>query len=99
MWITAEEIFFPFLLLSVIVAAFSNSIICNHCGLFVFLCLALQALGSHGNSAVEVDRETAERMGRIQTSYRSNREAVLGELLRRVCDIKPEFHANYRVAG
>uniref|UniRef100_H3CZW2 V-type proton ATPase subunit G n=1 Tax=Tetraodon nigroviridis TaxID=99883 RepID=H3CZW2_TETNG len=48
---------------------------------------------------LEVDRETAERMGRIQTSYRSNREAVLGELLRHVCDIKPEFHANYRVAG
>ncbi|KAM4635591.1 V-type proton ATPase subunit G 1 [Polymixia lowei] len=57
------------------------------------------ALGSHGNSAVEVDRETAERMGRLQTSYRGNREAVLGDLLRMVCDIKPEFHANYRVAG
>ncbi|XP_070780679.1 V-type proton ATPase subunit G 1 isoform X2 [Enoplosus armatus] len=40
-----------------------------------------------------------ERMGRIQASYRGNREAVLGELLRRVCDIQPEFHANYRVAG
>uniref|UniRef100_A0A674MXV8 V-type proton ATPase subunit G n=1 Tax=Takifugu rubripes TaxID=31033 RepID=A0A674MXV8_TAKRU len=57
------------------------------------------ALGSHGNSAVEVDRETAERMGYIQASYRSNREAVLGQLLQHVCDIKPEFHANYRVAG
>lgn len=68
-------------------------------GFLVFLFLELQALGSHGNSAVEVDRETAERMGRIQASYRSNREAVLGELLRHVCDIKPEFHANYRVAG
>lgn len=68
-------------------------------GFLVFLYLELQALGSHGNSAVEVDRETAERMGRIQASYRSNREAVLGELLRHVCDIKPEFHANYRVAG
>lgn len=58
-----------------------------------------KALGSHGNSALEVDQDTAERMGRIQACYRSNREAVLGELLRRVCDIKPEFHANYRVAG
>ncbi|XP_075934353.1 V-type proton ATPase subunit G 1 isoform X2 [Anarhichas minor] len=57
------------------------------------------ALGSHGNSAVEVDRDTVERMARIQTSYRGNREAVLVELLRRVCDIQPEFHANYRVAG
>lgn len=58
-----------------------------------------QALGSHGNSAVEVDRDTAERMSRIKTSFQTNREAVLGELLRRVCDIQPEFHANYRVAG
>uniref|UniRef100_A0AAX7T3T4 V-type proton ATPase subunit G n=1 Tax=Astatotilapia calliptera TaxID=8154 RepID=A0AAX7T3T4_ASTCA len=57
------------------------------------------ALGSHGNSAVEVDRDTAEKMNRIQASYRSNREAVLTELLRRICDIQPEFHANYRVAG
>lgn len=60
---------------------------------------SLQALGSHGNSAVEVDRDTAEKMNRIQASYRSNREAVLTELLRRICDIQPEFHANYRVAG
>uniref|UniRef100_A0A668VE13 V-type proton ATPase subunit G n=1 Tax=Oreochromis aureus TaxID=47969 RepID=A0A668VE13_OREAU len=57
------------------------------------------ALGSHGNSAVEVDRDTAEKMNRIQASYRSNREAVLTELLRCICDIQPEFHANYRVAG
>lgn len=65
--------------------------------LFVFC--SSQALGSHGNSAVEVDRDTAERMGRIQASYRTNRETVLNELLRHVCEIKPEFHANYRVAG
>ncbi|XP_034047527.1 V-type proton ATPase subunit G 1 [Thalassophryne amazonica] len=57
------------------------------------------ALGSHGNSAVEVDRDTAERMSRIQTSYSGNREAVLEELLHHVCDIQPEFHTNYRVAG
>lgn len=62
-------------------------------------CACVQALGSHGNSAVEVDRDTAERMGRIQASYRGNRDVVLGDLLRRVCDIHPEFHANYRVAG
>ncbi|XP_071387112.1 V-type proton ATPase subunit G 1 isoform X2 [Centroberyx affinis] len=49
--------------------------------------------------AVEVDRDTAERLGRLQDSYRGNRSAVLGELLSRVCDIRPEFHANYRVAG
>lgn len=59
----------------------------------------LQALGSHGNSAVEVDRDMAEKMARIQESYSGNREAVLNNLLRRVCDIQPEFHANYRVAG
>ncbi|XP_056149114.1 V-type proton ATPase subunit G 1-like [Lampris incognitus] len=57
------------------------------------------ALGSHGNDAVEVDRETVERMSRIQASYSGNHEAALGDLLRLVCDIKPELHANHRVAG
>lgn len=57
------------------------------------------ALGSHGNSAVEVDRDTVERMALILASYRGNRETVLEDLLRRVCDITPEFHVNYRVAG
>ncbi|GAA6068224.1 V-type proton ATPase subunit G 1, partial [Tachysurus ichikawai] len=57
------------------------------------------ALGSHGNSAVEVDKETLDKMGRIQSSYQQNREAVLNNLLKMVCDIKPEIHANYRVAG
>lgn len=58
-----------------------------------------KALGSHGNSAVEVDKETLDKMSRIQNNYQQNREAVLGNLLKMVCDIKPEIHANYRVAG
>lgn len=58
-----------------------------------------QALGSHGSSAVEVDKETADKMECIHKSYQQNREAVLGNLLKMVCDIKPEIHANYRVAG
>ncbi|XP_023674395.1 V-type proton ATPase subunit G 1 [Paramormyrops kingsleyae] len=57
------------------------------------------ALGSHGSSAVEVDKETADKMECIQKSYQQNREAVLGNLLKMVCDIKPEIHVNYRVAG
>uniref|UniRef100_A0A3B1IY40 V-type proton ATPase subunit G n=1 Tax=Astyanax mexicanus TaxID=7994 RepID=A0A3B1IY40_ASTMX len=57
------------------------------------------ALGSHGNSAVEVDKETLDKMKRIETSYHQNREAVLNNLLKMVCDIKPEIHVNYRVAG
>ncbi|KAJ7988547.1 hypothetical protein DPEC_G00324700 [Dallia pectoralis] len=40
------------------------------------------ALGSHGNSAVEVDKETVGKMGSIQTSYQQNREGVLGNLLK-----------------
>lgn len=71
--------------------------------IFLFLFMTpfckLKALGSHGNSAVEVDRETSDKMGRIQGSYQQNREAVLNNLLKMVCDIKPEIHANYRVAG
>ncbi|XP_060769103.1 V-type proton ATPase subunit G 1 [Neoarius graeffei] len=57
------------------------------------------ALGSHGDSAVEVDKETSDKMGRIQSSFQQNREAVLNNLLKMVCDIKPEIHVNYRVAG
>uniref|UniRef100_A0AAZ3PPT0 V-type proton ATPase subunit G n=1 Tax=Oncorhynchus tshawytscha TaxID=74940 RepID=A0AAZ3PPT0_ONCTS len=47
----------------------------------------------------EVDKETVGKMGSIQTSYQRNREGVLGNLLKMVCDIKPEIHANYRFAG
>ncbi|MGH0182963.1 UNVERIFIED_CONTAM: hypothetical protein FKN15_010816 [Acipenser sinensis] len=57
------------------------------------------ALGSHGNSAVEVDKETVDKIKRIQANYQQNREAVLGTLLNLVCEIKPEIHANYRVSG
>jgi len=57
------------------------------------------ALGSHGNSAVEVDRDTVERMNRIQASFKGNKDTVLNELLKRVCDIQPELHLNYRVQG
>ncbi|CAL8326629.1 unnamed protein product [Boreogadus saida] len=57
------------------------------------------ALGSHGNSAVEVDRDTVSRMQGIQVSYRGNREVVLGDLLRLACDVRPQVHANYRIAG
>uniref|UniRef100_A0A8C6S8G1 Uncharacterized protein n=1 Tax=Neogobius melanostomus TaxID=47308 RepID=A0A8C6S8G1_9GOBI len=65
----------------------------------VFTVPAFQALGSHGNSAVEVDRDTVERMARIQASFKGNKDGVLSELLKRVCDIHPELHANYRVQG
>lgn len=61
--------------------------------------MVLQALGSHGNSAVEVDKETIDKMKHIQGSFQQNKEAVVGNLLKMVCDIKPEIHANYRVAG
>ncbi|XP_030624561.1 V-type proton ATPase subunit G 1 isoform X2 [Chanos chanos] len=44
-------------------------------------------------------QETLDKMSRIQNSYQQNREAVLANLLKMVCDIKPEIHANYRVAG
>ncbi|MBN3323839.1 VATG1 ATPase, partial [Atractosteus spatula] len=57
------------------------------------------ALGSHGNSAVEVDKETLDKMQKIQNSYQQNREAVLASLLSLVCEIKPEIHTNYRING
>ena len=71
----------------------------NRVSICSFSFFFFKALGSHGNSAVEVDKETVDKMAHIQNSYQQNREAVLGNLLKMVCDIKPEIHANYRVAG
>ncbi|KAJ6654566.1 hypothetical protein lerEdw1_006719 [Lerista edwardsae] len=57
------------------------------------------ALGSHGSSTTEVEKETVEKMGLLQTNFEKNREDVLNSLLNVVCDIKPEIHLNYRING
>ncbi|XP_044296020.1 V-type proton ATPase subunit G 1 [Varanus komodoensis] len=57
------------------------------------------ALGSHGSSATEVEKETQEKMLVLQNSFQQSREEVLGKLLNLVFDIKPEIHLNYRING
>ncbi|XP_066569416.1 V-type proton ATPase subunit G 1 [Amia ocellicauda] len=57
------------------------------------------ALGSHGNSATEVDKETVDKIKMIERNYQQNRETVLASLLTLICDIKPEIHTNYRISG
>uniref|UniRef100_A0A8D0BTX3 V-type proton ATPase subunit G n=1 Tax=Salvator merianae TaxID=96440 RepID=A0A8D0BTX3_SALMN len=57
------------------------------------------ALGSHGSSLTEVEKETQEKMAVLQNSFQKNREEVLNSLLNLVCDIKPEIHLNYRING
>nr|XP_006005311.1 PREDICTED: V-type proton ATPase subunit G 1 [Latimeria chalumnae] len=57
------------------------------------------AMGSHGNSATEVEKETVEKMKIIIDSYQKNKEVVLDQLLALVCEIKPEIHMNYRING
>ncbi|MBN3299329.1 VATG1 ATPase, partial [Amia calva] len=58
-----------------------------------------EALGSHGNSATEVDKETVDKIKMIERNYQQNRETVLASLLTLICDIKPEIHTNYRISG
>lgn len=58
-----------------------------------------QALGSHGSSTTEVEKETQEKMTILQNNFQKNREEVLTSLLNLVCDIKPEIHLNYRING
>ncbi|XP_062815723.1 V-type proton ATPase subunit G 1 isoform X1 [Anolis carolinensis] len=57
------------------------------------------ALGSHGSSTTEVEKETQEKMFVLQSNFQKNREEVLNSLLNLVCDIKPEIHLNYRING
>ncbi|XP_078498125.1 V-type proton ATPase subunit G 1 [Lissotriton helveticus] len=57
------------------------------------------ALGSHGSYSTEVDKGTVEKMKIIEDNFESNKELVLQSLLKLVCEIKPEIHINYRVAG
>ncbi|XP_060700462.1 V-type proton ATPase subunit G 1-like [Hemiscyllium ocellatum] len=57
------------------------------------------ALGSHGNSAIEVDKETQEKISEIGASYEESKEVVLNTLLGLIYDIKPEIHVNFRING
>ncbi|XP_061460131.1 V-type proton ATPase subunit G 1 [Rhineura floridana] len=57
------------------------------------------ALGSHGSTATEVEKETQEKMTILQNNFQKNTEEVLNSLLNLVCDIKPEIHLNYRING
>ncbi|XP_063000857.1 V-type proton ATPase subunit G 1 [Elgaria multicarinata webbii] len=57
------------------------------------------ALGSHGSSTTEVEKETQEKMVVLQGNFQKNREEVLTSLLNLVFDIKPEIHLNYRING
>lgn len=57
------------------------------------------ALGSHGSSSTEVEKETIEKMNMVQQSYMKNKDEVVESLLTLICDIKPEIHINYRFSG
>ncbi|XP_072908553.1 V-type proton ATPase subunit G 1 [Hemitrygon akajei] len=57
------------------------------------------ALGSHGDSATEVDKDTQEKIKVIRANYEQHKEVVLNNLLNLICDIKPEIHVNFRING
>ncbi|XP_059849491.1 V-type proton ATPase subunit G 1-like [Hypanus sabinus] len=57
------------------------------------------ALGSHGDSATEVDKDTQEKIKVIRANYEQHKEIVLNNLLNLICDIKPEIHVNFRING
>ncbi|XP_067825719.1 V-type proton ATPase subunit G 1 [Heptranchias perlo] len=57
------------------------------------------ALGSHGDSATEIDKDTEEKIKIIGANYEQHKEIVLNNLLTLICDIKPEIHVNFRING
>jgi len=52
--------------------------------------------GSRGDIAARIDKDTKVKIDGMSTSYRSNQQTVIDDLIKLTCDIKPQIHANYR---
>ncbi|XP_066482101.1 V-type proton ATPase subunit G 3 [Tiliqua scincoides] len=52
-------------------------------------------MGSQGNLSTKINEGTTAKIRDITNSYYKNVESVMGHLLDKVYDIKPEIHPNY----
>ncbi|KAB0402977.1 hypothetical protein E2I00_007349 [Balaenoptera physalus] len=67
---------------------------------FPFLKLLIQKImGSQSNISEEIEAQTLEKIKELNGSYNKSMESVINQLLSIVCDVKPEIHANYRIAN
>ncbi|XP_061041249.1 V-type proton ATPase subunit G 3 isoform X2 [Eubalaena glacialis] len=56
-------------------------------------------MGSQSNISEEIEVQTLEKIKELNGSYNKSMESVINQLLSIVCDVKPEIHANYRIAN
>jgi len=53
-------------------------------------------LGSRGDMENKIEMKTKQQIEEINVNVKAHREKAMQNLLKLVCDIKPELHENYR---
>lgn len=59
------------------------------------MCCEPQILGSRGDMEAKIEEQTRQKIGEINSSVQMNKERAMQRLMKLVCDIKPELHANF----
>jgi len=62
----------------------------------VSLHVILQILGSRGDMEAKIEEATRQKIDEINRNVQINKEKAMQRLLKLVCDIKPELHANFQ---
>ena len=57
--------------------------------------MLMQILGSRGDMEAKIEDATRQKIDEINRSVQMNKEKAMQRLLKLVCDIKPELHANF----
>lgn len=55
----------------------------------------MQILGSRGDMEAKIEEATRQKIDEINGSVQMNKDKAMQRLLKLVCDIKPELHANF----
>jgi len=58
--------------------------------------VVVQILGSRGDMEAKIEDATRQKIDEINRSVQTNKDKAMQRLLKLVCDIKPELHANFQ---
>ena len=62
----------------------------------MMVCICGQILGSRGDMEAKIEEATRQKIDEINRSVQTNKDQAMQRLLKLVCDIKPELHANFQ---
>jgi len=54
-----------------------------------------QILGSRGDMEAKIEESTRQKITEINGNVQMNKDKAMQRLMKLVCDIKPELHANF----